>query len=138
MKTLYVQRWKGLRSVRQRRRLTDSLTYVYNNFRAIDLTQAYCCSAEGHVSHVLSSRLSSRPMAWSRLGAEKMAKLRAYYFNGGKFDALLSTVIENTKKKYNKFATHKVESVHEIPHGHVVGLDGITDEVSRILRSIVR
>lgn len=138
MKTLYVQRWKGLRSVRQRRRLTDSLTYVYNNFRAIDLTQTYCCSAEGHVSHVLSSRLSSRPMAWSRRGAEKMAKLRAYYFNGGNFDTRLCTEIENTKKKYNKFATHEVESVHEIPRGRVVGLDGITDEVSRILRSIVR
>lgn len=25
------------------------------------------CSAEGHVSHVLSSRMSSRPMGWSSL-----------------------------------------------------------------------
>lgn len=41
------------------------------------------CSAEGHVSHVLSSRMSSRPMGWSRLGAGKMGRLRAYYYNGG-------------------------------------------------------
>lgn len=41
------------------------------------------CSAEGHVSHVLSSRMSSRPMGWSRTGAGKMAELRAYYYNGG-------------------------------------------------------
>ena len=41
------------------------------------------CSAEGHVSHVLSSRMSSRPMGWSRIGTDKMAHLRAYYFNGG-------------------------------------------------------
>ena len=41
------------------------------------------CSVEGHVSHVLSSRMSSRPMGWSRTGADKMARLRAYYFNKG-------------------------------------------------------
>ena len=41
------------------------------------------CSAEGHVSHVLLSRMSSRPMGWSRTGADKMARLRAYYFNKG-------------------------------------------------------
>ncbi len=40
-------------------------------------------STEGHVSHVLSSIMSSRPMGWSEQGARKMAQLRAYYFNGG-------------------------------------------------------
>lgn len=35
------------------------------------------CSAEGHVSHILSARLSSRPMAWSQQGAEKMAEALA-------------------------------------------------------------
>ena len=39
-------------------------------------------STEGHVSHVLSSRMSSRPMGWSVKGAAKMAQLRAYYSNG--------------------------------------------------------
>lgn len=39
----------------------------------------YFCS----VSHVLSSRMSSRPMGWSIKGAEQMARLRAYYLNGG-------------------------------------------------------
>lgn len=39
------------------------------------------CSAEGHVSHVLSARMSSRPMGWSINGAAKMAELRAYYLN---------------------------------------------------------
>ena len=41
------------------------------------------CSAEGHVSHVLSSRMSSRPMGWSRHGTDQMARLRAYMWNGG-------------------------------------------------------
>ena len=41
------------------------------------------CSAEGHVSHVLSSRMSTQAMGWSKKGAGKMARLRAYYYNGG-------------------------------------------------------
>lgn len=40
------------------------------------------CSAEGHVSHVLSARLSSRPMGWSRCNMEKMAGLRVMQANG--------------------------------------------------------
>ena len=41
------------------------------------------CSAEGHVSHVYSDRMSSRPLGWSKLGADKMARLRIYWKNGG-------------------------------------------------------
>lgn len=35
------------------------------------------------MSHVLSARMSSRPMGWSRAGADAMAKLRIYVKNGG-------------------------------------------------------
>ena len=31
------------------------------------------CNAEGHVSHILSSRMSSRPMGWSVKGMPKTA-----------------------------------------------------------------
>ena len=41
------------------------------------------CSAEGHVYHVLSSRMSTQAMGWSKRGAGKMAHLREYYYNGG-------------------------------------------------------
>lgn len=40
------------------------------------------CSAEGHISHVFSDRLSSRPLGWSVVGADKMAQLRIYKKNG--------------------------------------------------------
>lgn len=40
------------------------------------------CSAEGHISHVLSARLSSRPMGWSVAGLEQMAALRVMNANG--------------------------------------------------------
>lgn len=41
------------------------------------------CSAEGHVSQVLSERLSSRPMGWSRDGTKHMANVRVCQANGG-------------------------------------------------------
>lgn len=48
------------------------------------------CCAEGQVSHVLSARMSSRPMGWSEQGCDRMSGLRAYTKNGGKIIDLLS------------------------------------------------
>ena len=41
------------------------------------------CSAEGHVSHIYADRMSSRPLGWSRLGVDKMSRLRIYKENKG-------------------------------------------------------
>jgi len=70
------------------RRLEESRDYILSNWSAARLRLLHKngvtgSSTEGHVSHVLSSRMSSRPMGWSRKGAAKMAQLRAYYYNGG-------------------------------------------------------
>lgn len=40
-------------------------------------------STEGHVYHVLSRRMSTDPLGWSRHGAEQMARLLEYSFNNG-------------------------------------------------------
>ena len=77
----------GEQSRNRRKELMSSALYVQNNLQYIHKNN--CCSAEGHVSHVLSARLSSRPMAWSRDGAERIAKLRAYMFNQGDFKQLM-------------------------------------------------
>lgn len=70
------------------KRIEESGAYILSNWiaakiRLKDRETVKGCSAEGHVSHVLSSRMSSRPMGWSRTGVDKMAHLRAYYWNGG-------------------------------------------------------
>lgn len=70
------------------RRLEQSRDYILENWGAARMRLMHKdgvvgSSTEGHVSHVLSERMSSRPMGWSRKGAAKMAQLRAYYYNGG-------------------------------------------------------
>lgn len=69
-------------------RITEAATYIANNWTAARLrleksTGVVACSAEGHVYHVLSSRMSTQAMGWSRHGAAQMAHLREYYYNGG-------------------------------------------------------
>lgn len=68
------------------KRLTESSQYILNNWmaartRVLHRDAIMGCSAEGHVSHILSSRMSSRPMGWSIVGANKMSELRVYQYN---------------------------------------------------------
>jgi hypothetical protein len=61
------------------------LAYLINNLDNINLTEFHKkCSAEGHISHVLSARFSSRPQAWTREGLERLAMFRCERYN--KFD----------------------------------------------------
>lgn len=75
-------------SLETEKQIEESGSYILSNWTAAKIRlenrkSVKGCSAEGNVSHVLSSRMSSRPMGWSRTGADKMARLRAYYWNGG-------------------------------------------------------
>ena len=70
------------------RRIDEATEYILSNWTAARLRLRHKegvvgSSTEVHVSHVLASRMSSRPMGWSICGAEKMARLRAYHLNGG-------------------------------------------------------
>ncbi len=69
----------------RQRRIQDTMGYIKNNWDGIEASVKHPtvgCSAEGHVSHILSERLSSRPMAWSLEGAGNMACMRAVRANG--------------------------------------------------------
>ena len=66
----------------------ESADFILSNWRAaryrlVKTEGIIGSSTEGHVSHVLASRMSTQAMGWSLLGADKMAQLRAYYMNGG-------------------------------------------------------
>ncbi|MDO6355945.1 ISLre2 family transposase [Caloramator sp. CAR-1] len=71
----------------EKERAKEARKYILNNWEGIVIYKGdedvIGCSAEGHISHVLSVRLSSRPLGWSKEGLKIMAKLRVFSRNGG-------------------------------------------------------
>lgn len=88
-KKLIDELYSKAESENKKEEITEVKNYILNNWEGIEI-QAYeagrvlGCSAEGHVSHLLSARLSSRPLGWSREGVDCMSRLRAFIKNGGK------------------------------------------------------
>ncbi|MBM7624962.1 UPF0236 family transposase-like protein, partial [Sporohalobacter salinus] len=68
------------------------------------------CSAEGHVSHVLSARMSSRPLGWSKKGANQISKLRAFKYNGGTKEQIYQSLSKNRAEKQRKIKEQKLLS----------------------------
>jgi hypothetical protein len=124
----------------KRIKLEKSRNYLLNNWKAIMIyhssgKEILGCSAEGHVSHVYSSRMSSRPMGWSRIGADKMAQLRIYYYNKGN----LLDLVRKQKEPVKEVETEIVYSCQEIltsernKHGNV---GKYVEKISRTLASL--
>lgn len=84
-----VEQLKGyteLESVQEK--IDKAANYIANNwtaakYRMKKVSGVIGSSTEGHVYHVLSSRMSTQAMGWSRLGGSQMARLREYYYNKG-------------------------------------------------------
>lgn len=92
---------------RNQRKIDEAADYILSNWSAAKLRLkkregVVGSSTEGHVSIILSERMSSRPMGWSREGAGKMAELRAYYFNGGDMLELVRYQKKEAEKKIEK------------------------------------
>lgn len=70
----------------RKQRILDAWKYIKNNWESIKALyreeKTVSCSGEGHISHVLSARLSSRPMGWSKNGARHMSYVRVSQANG--------------------------------------------------------
>lgn len=90
-------------------------TYVLGNWAAVRRTLCNKlvngCSAESHVSHVLSDRLSSRPMGWSQTGADRMSKLRCYERNNGRA-AIIDLVKYSRKQRLAATGTEDIAPEH--------------------------
>ena len=74
----YVEQMKKAYPHRMKQ-IVDGATYIENQWeyaRASLLRPDIRSSTEAHVSHILSVRLSSRPLGWSEKGAQTIAKLR--------------------------------------------------------------
>lgn len=89
---------------RKRKQVEESLNYIQKNWKGIHKRikkeeGILGSSTESHVSHVLSARMSLRPMGWSKKGADKVSQLRIYWKNGGEIRELLHSQRREEKKK---------------------------------------
>lgn len=129
------------------KRIADAKEYILSNWTAAKLRLRHQegvkgSSTEGHVSHVLSSRMSSRPMGWSIKGATKMAKLRAYELNGGDMLELVRYQKRNLPKaagaEYDVLSSTEIIQSEKNRHGELGKyLDTISHSVSLHNRKIV-
>lgn len=105
-----------LASANNQKPIEELKTFITGNWAAIMRTYhnkiITGCSAEGHVSHVFSDRLSSRPMGWSETGADRMSKLRCYERNYGREKIIDLVQYSRERRKLAKTGTEDKEEVH--------------------------
>lgn len=87
----------------KRKAVENAKAYILGNWTGIMLSikskdTNVRCSAEGHVSHVYADRMSSRPLGWSRTGADRMSRLRIYRQNQGDMLELVRFQKRETKQ----------------------------------------
>lgn len=102
LKALFTAIIKATGIETKKKAVQDARRYILGNWDGIrnQYEPDYVgCSAEGHVSHILSSRLSSRPLGWCKTGVDQIARLRAFEANGGKvYDLMLAKKRKAIKK----------------------------------------
>jgi hypothetical protein len=142
---LVIELKKGAQTPQKRERINQFKTYIRNNWEAITIYKEEGVSGsctEGHISHVLSSRFSSRPMGWSKKGLKTMADLRIYCQNGGTVTAehleraepkykIMKETIKRAKKVFGKTT---YENLNNIPAFNI----GKKTPTSIILKAIQR
>ena len=114
-KKKFVKTLKAVRRcVKNAKPVDECEEYILNNWdsavRRVQDKNVYGCSAEGHVSHVYSDRMSSRPMGWSETGADAMCQLRCYVRDYGE-ERIIDLVHYRRKHKETKAA-----GAEEMPH----------------------
>ena len=101
--------------------IEDLQTFVVGNWSAVMRTYhnkvITGCSAESHVSHVLSDRLSSRPMGWSQTGADRMTKLRCFERNYERDGIIYLVQYSRDKRKLKRTGTDDIAK--EVPIRHL-------------------
>ena len=88
----------------KKKEVTECARYIKNNWLGImvridDGGAVWGCSAEGHISHVLSARESSRPMGWSKKGVDRISRLRVLTRNEQKIIDLMEYQDKKQRKK---------------------------------------
>lgn len=113
---------------KRREKKKRELGYIKNQKKGIKEFLKYKeklgCSAEGHVSHVLSSKLSSRPKGWSIEGLEERTKLIIFKVNGGTEKELkegLKKINKKIPRRKNKKEEEKLKRQLGKRTGEILG-----------------
>lgn len=128
-------------SENKRKEIQESLHYFKNNWEGIEIYEKekekiIGCSAEGHNSHILADRMSSRPKGWSINGAENMARLRAFKANDGnvydfikeqkkekKLYSITTKLLKETKNRLRQVKTdERIGNIEVFKIGRTTGL----------------
>jgi len=129
---------------KDQKKLEESWKYIKNNWQGIRRRvkkeeNINGSSTESHISHVLSSRLSSRPAGWCMEGMDKMAQLRVYWKNGGDMHRLVQyqkekKITEKTEEEICFSATEMLawEKRHRKTNGKYIEAlrAGISSQIS--------
>lgn len=123
-----------IKSATNQKPIQDLQTFVLGNWNAVMRTYhnkvITGCSAESHVSHMLSDRLSSRPMGWSQTGADRMSKLRCYEKNYGREKIIDLVQYSRKLKRTGTDNTETVQvSLREIRAEHYVQARSYIDRI---------
>lgn len=114
LQALYALLKKIQKSCRDDETIEACKSYFSGNWEAIQRAfhdkNVSGCSAEGHVSHVYSDRMSSRPMGWSKTGASAMCHLRCYVRNHGE-EKVIDLVRYRREKELEKLEATGTEGI---------------------------
>lgn len=114
-------------------RVSEFKRYIRSNWDGIVIKRTERCGgccAEGQVSHVLSARLSSRPMGWSHEGLSYMTRLRTYWVNGGvvrpenirkdeKLEQYIKAAIRRAKRVFESINPDTLDNIYTLKTGKI-------------------
>jgi len=140
MSVVFNELYSATGNKNKRKEIKECWKYFINNWAGIEIRKKenkriIGCSAEGHNSHILAARMSSRPMGWSTDGAEKMARLRAFKANKGivfdfikaqeqeaKLYNITKKLLKQTAKGLKSKTAERLNNIAVINYGKKTGL----------------
>ncbi|AIS51260.1 hypothetical protein TKV_c22940 [Thermoanaerobacter kivui] len=148
VKKVFDELIKAAEEEREKEKIKEARKYILNNWEGIVIynkdEDVIGCSAEGHISHVFSARLSRNPLGWSREGLKLMAKLRVFSKNGGDLREAewgkkknINAGSYNLTKKQIKEAVRRVKTSTNEKINNITVLNiGKVTPIYRVLRAL--
>ena len=129
-----------------RKRKEKLLEYILNNQEGItnlykNQKELHGCSAEGHISHLYSARLSSRPLGWKTENVNNVSKLRLIKADNKKISEIVNNkrnIIEFKEiEKIRHNAREKMKESVNFKVGKIPALEFGTTEQRKFFKQLL-